>query len=183
MSHYKAKQDKRTLRQQAYDRLKKMESYGDNKYADKKYDREHGTDITSRKIYSHNTFKTYKKHINYFLHWVRETHPEIRKLDKAQKYVSEWLQIRVENNLSAWFISKICQSILSVSIEEQIKIILSEIPETSFIYTTLRVFDGMAPETLYSVYANVHDGVPFRFTHPYIFIRFLFKFFKPSRRR
>ncbi len=104
MSHYKAKQDKRTLRQQAYDRLKRMESYGDNKYADKKYDREHGTDITSRKIYSHNTFKTYKKHINYFLHWVRETHPEIKKLDKAQKYVSEWLQIRVENNLSAWTI-------------------------------------------------------------------------------
>lgn len=161
MSHYKAKQDKRTLRQQAYDRLKKMESYGDNKYADKKYDREHGTDITSRKIYSHNTFKTYKKHINYFLHWVRETHPEIKKLDKAQKYVSEWLQIRVENNLSAWFISKICQSILSVSIEEQIKIILSEIPETSFIYTTLRVFDGMLPR-LYIVYMQMSMmGYPF----------------------
>ncbi len=84
MSHYKAKQDKRTLRQQAYDRLKRMESYGDNKYADKRYDREHETDITSKKIYSHNTFRTYKKHINYFIRWIREKHPEIKKLDKAK---------------------------------------------------------------------------------------------------
>lgn len=102
MGHCKKNKDKRRLRQQAYDRLKKMESYGDNKYEDKKYDREHETDITSTKIYSHSTFLTYKKHINYFLRWVRETHPEIKKLDKAKKYVPEWLQTRVESNMSAW---------------------------------------------------------------------------------
>lgn len=104
MGHCKKNQDKRTLRQQAYDWLKKMESYGDNKYADKRYDREHETDITSKKIYSHSTFLTYKKHINYFIRWIRENHPEIKKLSKAKKYVPEWLQTRVESNMSAWTI-------------------------------------------------------------------------------
>lgn len=100
MSH--SKKDNRDLRQQAYDRLKSMESYGSNKYVDKKYDREHDTNVVSEKIYSYSSFKTYWKHIKYYIRWLNVHHPEVKKLKKAEKYVSEWLQTRVDENKSAW---------------------------------------------------------------------------------
>lgn len=104
MGHKKKNTDNRDLHQQAYDRLKRMQSFGDSKSADKKYDRDHDTDTTSEKIYSYSTYKTYWKHIKYFLKWIQENHPEIRKLDKAEKMVPEWLQARVDKGLSAWTI-------------------------------------------------------------------------------
>lgn len=102
MGHKKKNSDKRDLHQQAYDRLKGMQSFGDSKAADKKYDREHDTDIVSGKIYSFSTYKTYWKHIKYFLKYVQDKYPECKKLDKAEKYVPEWLQTRVDADLSAW---------------------------------------------------------------------------------
>ena len=102
MGHKKKNSDARDLHQQAYDRLKGMQRFGDSKSADKKYDRDHDTDTVSGKIYSYSTYKTYWKHTKYFLKWIQENHPEIKKLDKAQKYVSEWLQTRVDEKLSAW---------------------------------------------------------------------------------
>lgn len=44
------------------------------------------------KIYSKSTYKTYKKHINLFVRWVKEKHPECTTLKAAKKYVNEWLQ-------------------------------------------------------------------------------------------
>lgn len=102
MGHKKKGSDTRDLHQQAYDRLKGMQHFGDSKSADKKYDRDHDTDTISGKIYSVSTYKTYWKHTKYFLKWIQENHPEVRKLDKAQKYVPEWLQTRVDAKLSAW---------------------------------------------------------------------------------
>ena len=102
MGHKKKNTDSRDLHQQAYDRLKGMQSFGDSKFADKKYDRDHDTDITAGKIYSYSTYKTYWKHVKYYLKWVKENHPEIRKLDKARQYVPDWLQTRVDAGLSAW---------------------------------------------------------------------------------
>ena len=102
MGHKKKGADNRDLHQQAYDRLKAMQCFGDSKTEDKKYDRDHDTDIVSGKIYSVSTYKTYWKHIKYFLKDVREQHPDCKKLDKAKKYASEWLQGRVDAGLSAW---------------------------------------------------------------------------------
>ncbi|MBQ6025161.1 MAG: hypothetical protein IJL20_06090 [Lachnospiraceae bacterium] len=102
MGHKKKNSDTRDLHQQAYDRYKGMLHFGDSRSADKKYDREHGTDIVSRKIYSEATYRTYWKHTKYFLGWLKAYHPEVKKLDKAKKYVSEWLQSRVDKKLSAW---------------------------------------------------------------------------------
>ena len=102
MGHKKKNEDKRDLHQQVYDRLKGMLSFGDSKAADKKYDREHGTDIVAGKIYSQTTYKTYFKHIKYFLAWLREQGLKIKKLDNAKGYVNEWLQSRVDADLSAW---------------------------------------------------------------------------------
>jgi len=104
MGHKKKKATDRNLHQQAYDVLNKMLSFGDSKAADKEYDREHGTDIVSTKIYSKGTYKTYWKHTKYYLKWVKKHYSEISELDEAREHVNEWLQKRTDANLSAWTI-------------------------------------------------------------------------------
>ena len=104
MGHKKKQSDNRDLHQQAYDRLKRMQHFGDSKRADKLYDRDHETDIVSGKIYAIESYKTYWKHIKYFLKYVQKNHPDCKKLDKTKQYVEEWLQTRVEEGLSAWTI-------------------------------------------------------------------------------
>lgn len=90
----------RSLHQQAYDRLTAMQAFGDSRRADKDED----PGIPAEKIYSFATYKTYWKHIKYFIKWVKEKHPEVTTLKKARKLVPEWLQTRVNENLSAWTI-------------------------------------------------------------------------------
>lgn len=86
------------LHQQAYERLTSMQAFGESK----KKAIENGTD--REKIFSFNTYKTYWKHIKYFTRWVNATHPECKTLKKAKRYVNEWLQLRVDQGLSAWTI-------------------------------------------------------------------------------
>lgn len=90
----------RTLHQQAYDRLVKMQAFGDSKRLDKL---ENPEDF-ARKIYSFSTYQTYFKHIKYFIKWLQKEYPEIKTLQKAEKFVPEWLQTRVDKGLSAWTI-------------------------------------------------------------------------------
>ena len=56
------------------------------------------------KIFSVNTYKTYWKHIKYFLKYVKEKYPECTTLKKEKRYVNEWLQVRVDQDLSGWTI-------------------------------------------------------------------------------
>ena len=86
------------MHQQAYERLAEMQAFGESK----KEAVANGTD--REKIFSFNTYKTYWKHIKYFIKWMQEVHPEITTIKKARKYVNEWLQSRVEEGLSAWTI-------------------------------------------------------------------------------
>lgn len=90
----------RSLHQQAYDRLTAMLAFGDSRRADKDED----PGISADKIYSFATYKTYWKHIKYFIRWVKERHPEVTTLKKAKKLVPEWLQSRIDEKLSAWTI-------------------------------------------------------------------------------
>lgn len=90
----------RSLHQQAYDRLTAMLAFGDSRRADKDED----PSISADKIYSFATYKTYWKHIKYFIRWVKERHPEVTTLKKAKKLVPEWLQSRIDEKLSAWTI-------------------------------------------------------------------------------
>lgn len=92
------------MHQQAYDILTGMQAFGDSKAEDKKYDKEHGTDTVSGKIYSFDTYKTYWKHTKYFIRWVQEHYPDCKTIKKAERYVPEWLQSRVDQRLSAWTI-------------------------------------------------------------------------------
>lgn len=53
------------------------------------------------KIYSWNTYKTYMKHNNYFVKWVKETYGA-RTLQDCRPYVDEWLTKRAEEGVSAY---------------------------------------------------------------------------------
>ena len=94
----KNKSYSKNLHQQAYDRLTGMQAFGESK----KEAMSNGT--AQDKIFSFNTYQTYWKHIKYFLKYVKEFHPESTTLKSAKKYVNEWLQIRVDQGLSAWTI-------------------------------------------------------------------------------
>ena len=86
------------LHQQAYDCLTSMQAFGESK----KEAIVNGT--ANDKIFSFNTYKTYWKHTKYFLKYLKEAHPECTTLKKAKKYANEWLQVRVDQGLSAWTI-------------------------------------------------------------------------------
>ncbi len=47
------------------------------------------------KIYSWNTYKSYMKHANYFVKWVKEEHGS-RTLEECRPHVDEWLTKRAE---------------------------------------------------------------------------------------
>lgn len=84
------------LHQQAYERLTGMQSFGESKKAAV-------ADGTEKdKIFSYNTYKSYWKHVKYFIKYIKENHPECTTLKSARKYVNEWLQSRIDQGLSAW---------------------------------------------------------------------------------
>lgn len=84
------------LHQQAYDKLATMQAFGESK----KEAMAGGTD--QDKIFSYNTYKTYWKHIKYFIKHVQEVDPTCTSLKYAKKHVNTWLQSRVDQGLSAW---------------------------------------------------------------------------------
>ena len=89
---------RKDLHQQAYEKLKQMLAIGESRSEGKK-------DGTARdRIYSFSTYKTYHKHIRYFLQYIKKHHPECTTLKAARRYVNEWLQSRVDQGLSNWTI-------------------------------------------------------------------------------
>lgn len=84
------------LHQQAYERLTGMQAFGESKKAAV------AEGIEKDKIFSYNTYKSYWKHIKYFIKYIKENHPECTTLKSARKYVNEWLQSRTDQGLSAW---------------------------------------------------------------------------------
>ena len=76
----------KTLHQQAYDKLTSMQAFGESK----KEAMKNGTDRD--KIFSFNTYKSYWKHLKYFIKYVQETYPKCTTMKSAKKYVNEWLQ-------------------------------------------------------------------------------------------
>ena len=84
------------LHQQAYERLTGMQAFGESKKAAVAAGSE------KDKIFSYNTYKSYWKHVKYFIKYIKENHPECTTLKSAKKYVNEWLQSRTDQGLSAW---------------------------------------------------------------------------------
>lgn len=79
---------KKSLHDQAYDRLIAMMHPGESK-------REAAANNSVQdKIFAYNTYKAYWKHIGYFLDYIKERYPEITTLKAARKIVPEWLDYR-----------------------------------------------------------------------------------------
>lgn len=101
------KEYSKDLNHQAYDRLIQMLRAGEG--TNKKEAIANGTD--REKIFSYETYRSYYKHVKYFVRYVNERHPECTTLKKARRYVNEWLQYRVDHGgqdgkpLSAWTIT------------------------------------------------------------------------------
>lgn len=60
---------------------------------------------TQNKIYSKNTFKTYKRQFTYFADWLAEAHKEAYTLADARQYVDEYLLHLIELERSAYSIT------------------------------------------------------------------------------
>lgn len=94
----KDKKYKKSLHQQAYEKLISMQAFGESKRQSK------AEKSCENKIFSYATYKTYWKHVKYFIKWMQIEHPECTTLKKSKQYVGEWLQHRVDEGLSAWTI-------------------------------------------------------------------------------
>lgn len=97
----KAKLHKPSYRKSARLRLQEMfdKGFGQKRSKDK------NKGETSDKIYSKNTFKTYKNQFRYLGDWLEKTHPEVHTLEEAREYVDEYLTYLIDDKRSAWAIA------------------------------------------------------------------------------
>lgn len=63
------------------------------------------TGLDKHRIYSKNTFLTYKRQFRYFVEWLEKSHPDAKSIDDARKYVDEYLRYLIEKERSAYSIS------------------------------------------------------------------------------
>ena len=104
MDGRKNKYYRKDLHQQAYSELTGMQAFGESK-------KQAILDGTAKdKIFSHASYKTYWKHVKYYIKWINASHPDCKTLRAAKKYVNDWLKERTEQtdeegrHLSAWTI-------------------------------------------------------------------------------
>lgn len=83
---------KKSYRHTANKRLLDMFEAG--KSSKRSYDKT--IDDTKNKIYSEQTYKTYKKQFGYFMEWLGQEHPEAVNIKDAQKHADEFLQYRMD---------------------------------------------------------------------------------------
>ena len=95
----------KSLHQLAHERLGSMQAFGQSKHTDML------RGDTKDKIYSYSTYQTYKKHIGYYLRWLKTAHPEATTLKSAKRHAREWLESRADERTgdgkyrySAWTI-------------------------------------------------------------------------------
>lgn len=60
---------------------------------------------TQDKIYSKNTFLTYRRQFKYFADWLEKVHPEVKTLDEAKPFIDEYLKDLINKEKSAYSIS------------------------------------------------------------------------------
>ncbi|MQQ47579.1 hypothetical protein GEZ87_10375, partial [Streptococcus mitis] len=87
---------KKTYRHTAGTRL--LEMFEAGKSSKRSYDKT--IDDTKNKIYSEQTYKTYKKQFGYFMDWLGQEHPEAVTIKDARKYADEFLQFRMDKGES-----------------------------------------------------------------------------------
>ena len=91
MSH----KPRKTLTRQIQETLESKLSLGQSKHTDK------ALGLTSDKIYSVNTMRTYMKHCNYFTKYCKENY-YCKTLEECRKYVDEFLGLRIAEGKSPY---------------------------------------------------------------------------------
>lgn len=66
-------------------------------------DKENGLD--KHRIYSKNTFLTYKRQFRYFVEWLETSHPDAKSIDDARQFVDDYLRYLIQKERSAYSIS------------------------------------------------------------------------------
>ncbi len=102
---YKDKKYQKDLHQQAYEKLTRMQAFGESKAMAMR----DGT--AKNKIFSAKTYKVYWEHTKKFVKYVNERYPECKSLKKARKYVPEYLRKQESRGLSAWTIQTEAKSL------------------------------------------------------------------------
>lgn len=60
---------------------------------------------TKNRLYSKQSYVTYKNQFKYFSNWVKETNPDVRSIDEARTLVNGYLQYLMDQNRSAYSIA------------------------------------------------------------------------------
>lgn len=94
----KARANKKTYRQTYKTRLQEM--YEAGKGSKRSFDKSNGD--TKDKIYSEQTYRTYRKQFGYFVDWVAKTHPEATTLEDTHKFANEYLQHLIDREISPY---------------------------------------------------------------------------------
>ena len=100
MGHTKNKQ---SLVKQVKDALDNRLAVGEKKHPDKSIKLADGRTLSSQKIYSWETYRTYLKHCNYFTNWCKDNY-KCKTLTDCREHADEWLQSRIDAGLSAYTI-------------------------------------------------------------------------------
>lgn len=106
MSKKRNNEFQRNLEQQVTDRLRSKLAIGESKHNDKlnKVD-------TTQKIYSWGSYHTYHKQCKAFVKWIKSAHPKATNLQKAKKYIAEYLTKQIDKGCSAWTVHTQAQSL------------------------------------------------------------------------
>ena len=99
----KLAQRKKTYRQTFKSRLQEMFEAG--KGSKRSFDKTTGD--TKDKIYSEQTYRTYRKQFGYFVDWVGKTHPESVTLEDTHKFANEYLQHLIDREISPYTIATV----------------------------------------------------------------------------
>lgn len=99
----KARSKKKTYQQTFKSRLQDMFDAG--KGSKRSMDKVTGDTID--KIYSEQTYRTYRKQFGYFADWVGKTHPEALTLEDTHKFANEYLQHLINREISPYTIATV----------------------------------------------------------------------------
>lgn len=102
----------KSLRWQVEKALVKKLCIGQSRNQAKKIAKEEGKK-TPDGIYSWSTYNSYKKHCIQFVEWVKKE-KGCKTIEEAMEYIQEYLDLRVENGLSAWTVHLDCSAIMKM---------------------------------------------------------------------
>lgn len=103
---------RKSMKWQAEHALLKKLCIGESRHKAKEEAKKEGKK-TPDGIYSWSTFNSYKKHCLQFVEWAK-TEKNCKTIEAAKEYIQEYLDMRVEDGLSAWTVHLDCSAIMKM---------------------------------------------------------------------